>query len=161
MSSRLLAGLALLLAGCAGPAVAPPQLGEVDAHFWQGRDDQVIEIRALDRLALQAAALVLPDGRRIEAYAIETEANPPAGSLGGLTAAGIPPSGSLNPGTAGAMPGGIEDRTTLIGTIASSALIRVPDMIAYRQVFEQARIEVRLGDAQDHDLRTLKAPAPI
>jgi hypothetical protein len=134
--------LALGLAACSAPPVLPsdtPSYGEIVARFDVARDDQVITIRALDRRAVTAAALVMPDGRRIAAYSIDTQANP-----------------TSQPFTA--MPGNTTD--TLIGQIASAALIRVEFPSDYAVDWQKARLEVTLGQGADTETRSIPAPAP-
>jgi len=51
-------------------------------------------------------------------------------------------------------------KTVLIGQIASVALIRVPELDVYREVWPQAKIEVHMGFAPDDRVETLAAPKP-
>ena len=150
--------LAFLLAGCnTGPVPDAPVYGEVTVHFWQAHDDQVIEIKSLDRQALTSAELVLPGGTRVPAYSIDTEANPSTRDLDAFNASAAPPTGSVLLPTGGSIASVTQDHTTMVGAIASAALIRVPEMVPYRAAWLQARIEVTLGET---DRRVLPAPKP-
>jgi hypothetical protein len=133
------------LAGCTAPPVSPdaaPRFGEVKARFVTGRDVDVIEVRALETVALRHVTLVMADGTRVPSDDIEAETSP---SLPGpvLTGTGMP-----------------ETTTTLVGQIASVALLRLPDPPAYRLGWKTASIEVVLGDGSDRIQERLAAPAP-
>jgi hypothetical protein len=53
-----------------------------------------------------------------------------------------------------------QNTTTLIGQIASTALIRVPDLATYRDSWSGAKIEAHMGFAPDDRLEILQAPQP-
>jgi hypothetical protein len=164
-SAALLVLLGVLLDGCNAPPVSladVPQFGEVKTLFLVGQDVQVINVRALDRLAITAADLVLPDGTRVPAYSIDSRRNPTisrwaqgdrafAGSSDVIGVGGI----SLPPNA-----GAPEESTVFLGQIASAALIRVPELAAYRLVWQQAKVEVRLGLGEDRRVEKLSAPPP-
>jgi hypothetical protein len=159
----LLAALGLALAGCAAPPERRsdvPDYGEVKVLFDLGQDVQVINVRALDRLPITSAVLVLPDGDRIAAYSLDQVSNPSFSNhvtLGG-------PSGDVAPVGIGAPmmagPGVQGQKTRLIGQIASVGLIRVPDLQAYGQEWQSAKVEVHLGYAPDDRVEVLPAPNP-
>lgn len=139
--------LALLLglSGCTAPPVSPntaPRFGEVKARFVTGRDVDVIEVRALETVALRHVTLVMADGTRVPTDDIEAESSP---DLPGpiLTGIGMP-----------------QSTTTLVGQIASVALLRLPDPPAYRLGWKSASIEVVLGDGPGRIEERLAAPAP-
>ena len=77
--AMVMVGLGLALAACAAPPVRRadlPDFGEVKASFALGQDIQVINVRALDRLPITSAVLVLPDGDRVTAYSIDEQKDP-------------------------------------------------------------------------------------
>jgi hypothetical protein len=139
-SERLALLAAVMLAGCSAPPVTDaPQFGAITARFVTARDDQVIEIRTLDRFAISVAALVMPDGSRTPSYAIDTVADPSP-----------PPDSPIGP----------SEKVTLIGQIASSALIRVTYPADYAAHWRQTRIELTLGHGDDATNRVIDAPPP-
>ena len=160
--AALLLAVGLVLAACGAPPVRPadvPNYGEVKVLFAVGQDEQVIHVRALDRLAIAGATLILPDGDRIPAYSIEQLKNPSfsdRSSLGAPTSDVTAVGGSV-PLLTG--PGVAQTTTTFIGQIASVALIRVPDLRLYRQIWQDAKVEVQLG-VDPSDRRTELLPAP-
>jgi hypothetical protein len=159
----LLLALGLGLAACSAPPERRsdvPDYGEVKVLFALGQDVQVINIRALDRLPLTAAVLVLPSGERVPAYSIEQVNNPSFTNnvtLGGQSN-DIAAIGAGAPMLAG--PGMPEHTTKLIGQIASVGLIRVPDLASYRQEWQAAKIEIHLGLTPDARVEVLPAPQP-
>jgi hypothetical protein len=155
--------LVLGLAGCAAPPERRsdvPDFGEVKALFALGQDVQVINVRALDRLPISAAVLVLPGGDRIPAYSIDQQKNP---SLSDHTRLGAPAGDAFGIGAGVPLlagPGMPESTTVLIGQIASTALIRVPDMGEYREAWPQAKIEIHMGFPPEERVEFLPAPQP-
>jgi hypothetical protein len=145
MRPILLAAL-LGLAACAAPPVSSstaPRFGEVKARFVTGQDVDVIEVRALGTSAIRSATLVMPDGTRVPAEQIDSEASPSLPERAGLVT-GMPSS-----------------NVTLVGQIASVALVRLPDPPAYRATWKAAAIEVVLGDGADRTQQRLEAPPPL
>ncbi|MDB5361549.1 MAG: hypothetical protein JWO51_2846 [Rhodospirillales bacterium] len=135
----------LALAGCAAPPVSSdtaPRFGEVKARFVTGRDIDVIEVRALETSAIRSAVLVLPDGTRVPAEQIDADASP---NLPDQFAPAV---------------GRASSSTTLVGQIASVALVRLPDPPAYRLGWKSAVIEVVLGDGPGRIRQSLPAPPP-
>lgn len=143
---RRIALAALLgLAACTAPPVPAdlaPRFGEVKARFVTGQDINVIEVRALETSAIRAATLIMPDGTKVPAEQIDAEGSPnlPTGPTTGI---GL---GSTS--------------ATLVGQVASAALIRLPDPPAYRQAWKSAHIEVTLGDDAGRYTERLAAPPP-
>jgi len=135
--------LLLLMAACAAPPVPAdlaPRFGEVKAHFIKGQDVNVIEVRALDAVAIRGAVLIMPGGARVPAEQINADRSPslPQGPINGI---------GLN-----------TTDTTLVGQVASAALIRLPDPPAYREQWKQAVIDVTLGDGPSRRTERLAAP---
>ncbi|HEV2677565.1 MAG TPA: hypothetical protein VGV37_23750 [Aliidongia sp.] len=124
------------------PADLAPRFGEVKAHFVTGRDIDVIEVRALETSAIRAATLVMPDGSRVAAEQIDAEGSP---RLPGAPTSGI---------------GLSTTNTTLVGQIASAALIRLPEPPAYRRGWQGGVIEVTLGDGAGWIVERVAAPPP-
>jgi hypothetical protein len=162
----VLLGIALSapLAGCSAPPVTPsdyPNFGEVKASFAAGQDVQAITIRALDRLPLTAAVLVLPTGDRIIADSLDQLRDPKLSNQMGLGAPSgdVLAVGGFMPRLTG--PGQPEATTQFIGQIASVALIHIPDLAAYKEQYPAAKIEIRLGFAPDERVETLPAPQPL
>jgi hypothetical protein len=161
--AMVMVGLGLALAACAAPPVRRadlPDFGEVKASFALGQDIQVINVRALDRLPITSAVLVLPDGDRVTAYSIDEQKDP---SYSNQISLGTPMSdvtavGGPVPMLAG--PGMPAITTKLIGQIASVGLIRVPDLGAYKELWPQSKILVHMGFAPDDRVETLAAPQP-
>ncbi|MEI9982270.1 MAG: hypothetical protein WDN69_03060 [Aliidongia sp.] len=159
----ILLALGLALAACSAPPVRQadvPNYGEIKVLFDLGQDVQVINVRALDRLPITAATLVLATGERVPAYSIDQIANP---TFTNTITLGAPQSdiasiGGGPPALAGS--GRPENKTTLIGQIASVGLIRVPDLPSYRQDWQSAKIEVHMGLAPDDRVEILAAPQP-
>ena len=112
------------------------------ARFVTGRDVDVIEVRALESRAIRSAVLAMPDGTRVPAEQIDAEASP---SL----PASLPPT-----------VGYASSSTTLVGQIASVALVRLTDAQAYRVGWKGASVEVVLGDGADRIEQRLPAPPP-
>jgi len=147
MRARPILLLAVLagLAGCMAPPVSSstaPRFGEVKARFVSGQDVDVIEVRALETSAIRSATLVLADGTRVPAEQIDADASP---TLPDLFAPAV---------------GRASSSTTLVGQIASVALVRLSDAQAYRLGWKDAAIEVVLGDGAGRITERLAAPPP-
>ncbi len=161
----------MLLAGCSIGAGVPlsaddvAEYGEIKVRFIKGRDEQVLVVRALDRLSIRQASLVAANGTRTLAYSIETEANPRRGNYANFNAAQGDNAGApgIAPGQGAAfLPGGYGRVTeSFIGQTASVALIRIEDQDQYRRDYDKVRIEVELGGKDDRRVEILKAPAPL
>ena len=153
----------LVLAGCAAPperASDVPEFGQVKVLFALGQDVQVINVRALDRLPITGATLILPSGERVPAYSIDQVNNPSFTNqmtLGGPQNA-VFPIGAAPPTLAG--PSVVPRKTVMIGQIASVGLIRVPDLAVYREVWQQSKVEVHMGTAPDDRVEVHPAPQP-
>ncbi len=158
--------LALALAGCSAisapiTAASPdraPEFGQVVARFVSGQDIEVIEVRSLDNVAVRSAELVLPEGKPLPAYSIDTVPNPTVQGMAGmpnLDIAGY--AGRAN----SSLPGTPQSSTTFVGQIASVALIRLDEPRAYRQVWQNSTIQVGLGDGPGARMVTLPAPKPL
>jgi hypothetical protein len=145
---RALAIAALLLPGaCAGAAdenaLAP---GTITARFVAGGLANVIVVNTVDRLPLRRAVLISPDGERVPAYSIDVDPHPAVAQIPGeatlLAAPGAP------------------RQSAWINTMASTALIRLPDPVLYAKNWRSSRIELKLGDpGGDESEVTLAAPA--
>ena len=168
---RTLWTILLLLAACTGSGGEtsdgglPP--GTIVARFAPGGDVSVIEIVANETSALRQAELVAPTGQVIPAYSIDTVRSPqretfqPSPSMG--VGVGIGSSGRVGTGVGLSFPiGGLGTQTTTaVGQIASTALLRIPDPVFYRQTWRDWKLRLRFGDPPS-DVRfvNLDAPAP-
>jgi hypothetical protein len=135
----------LLLAGCGGVEENGLTPGTLAARFVPGGLADVIVVTSVDRLPLRAAALVTPDGERVPAYSIDVDPHPATARVPGeatlLSAPGAP------------------RQSAWINTMASTALIRLPDPVQYAKNWRRARIELRLGDPGSGEREvTLAAP---
>jgi hypothetical protein len=166
MMPRSLAIAAVLLLGLAGcsappvPADLAPEFGEVKARFVTGRDVDVIEIRALDAQPIRMATLVMPDGSQVPAEEIQTTTNPSQTNLATRDPAISTGAGFAAPTGPFFGPGVERSTTTLVGQIASVALIRLPEASAYRKAWQAASIEVAMGDGAARRTERLTAPPP-
>jgi hypothetical protein len=138
--------LLLLFAGC-GEGTLPPSgpLARVGASF--GALDDVIVVTAVDRLPLRSAELVDPDGERTPAYSLDVSSSP-----------------MVEPSTAERamrQTPGMPYQVTNMNAMIATALIRLPDPTRYAKVWQQCRIELKIGDpgAGEQDV-TLAAPQP-
>ena len=155
--------LALLaLAACSGDrddGISSP----VAARFIPGgADAPQIEIEVTDRQAVETAELVAPDGAVTSAHQINRDriveggrggASPSvgvgvfggsSGDIGTSIGIGIPIFGGYDPGDP---------------AIDSRAVIRVPDLAAYRAGWQQYRVRLRFGAAPENE-RVMEIPAP-
>jgi hypothetical protein len=167
LGSAITLSLGLILAGCSAPPVSTadyPNFGEVKVLFVNGRDNHVITVRALDRLAITEAVLIWPDGTSEPAESIDTQQNPTVAGYGqGDRAFDTVQGQSAEIGGSILMPpssAGLHSTTTLLGQVASVAMIRLPELAVYRQFWQGAKIVVRLGFDNDTRTETLAAPPP-
>jgi len=145
---RAVAALLLLLAGCGGADESGPTLETIAARFVRGGLADVIVLTSLDRLPLREATLVMPDGERVPAYSIDVDPHP--------ATAQVPGEATLlsTPGT--------PRQSAWINTMASTALIRLPDPVQYAKNWRRSRIELRLGDpgSGERDVTLAAPPSP-
>ncbi|HEV2546111.1 MAG TPA: hypothetical protein VGU20_02125 [Stellaceae bacterium] len=143
---RVLAMAALLLlAACGGGDESELTPETIVARFVPGGLADVIVVTSVDRLPLRAATLVAPDGERVPAYSIDVDPHP--------ATARVPGEATLlsTPGT--------PRQSAWINTMASTALIRLPDPVQYAKNWRSSRIELRLGDPGSGErAATLAAP---
>jgi hypothetical protein len=129
----LLLVVLLLVGGCGGrrgagvPANIPPQ--SLTASFKPGGLADVIVVHAVDWRPLRSAVLVAPDGVRIPPYSLDVTPSPiDRGSLMQQIAPGA------------------QRPVAQTGIMDSTALIRLPDPLAYAKEWRRWRIAVVLGD---------------
>ena len=137
----------ILLGGCAGAAdenaLTP---GTISARFIAGGLANVVVVNTVDRLPLREAVLVSPGGERVPAYSIDVDPRPAVAQVPGEA-------------TLLATPG-MPRRSAWINTMASTALIQLPDPAQYAKDWRNARIELRFGDPGGEEGEvTLAAPA--
>jgi hypothetical protein len=135
----------LLLAQCGGSDESGLAPGTITARFVPGGLADVIVVTSVDRLPLRAAALVTPDGERVAAYSIDVDPHPATERVPGEATL------LATPGT--------PRQSAWVNTMASVALIRLPDPVQYAKIWRRSRIELRLGDpASGEREETLAAP---
>src|SRR5215471_3453528 len=142
---RALAIAVLLLVGCDGGEERELAPGTIAARFVRGGLADVIVVTSIDRLPLRAATLVTPDGERVPAYSIDVDPHP--------ATAQVPGEATLlsTPGT--------PRQSAWISTMASTALIRLPDPVQYAKNWRRSHIELRLADPGSGEREeTLAAP---
>jgi hypothetical protein len=162
----LLAVLLLALGACAGDGARQArgnadELGPVTADFTASPD--TIEVRVRDRQPVDRVELAGPAGEIVIAWRLERErvaagaAPSPKFGLG----VGIFGGSSTRVGTSvgiGFPLGGVENAPDEPYVI-SIALVRLPDLAAYRATWRQWSVRIRLGDA-DSNYRFMQIPAP-
>jgi hypothetical protein len=159
MMRRWLPGVVLILAGCTMSGNPPPPPGTAQA-FFTGPD--TIQVTASDYSPARAVTLVNPSGE-VAAVSIDTT------SSSGYAAA---PSGSslsfgLGAGGGGSF-GGIGLGFPLVGGGApaytaaaiSAALIRVPAVPPYAQIWHDSQIRIQFGDPPNVKYISIPAPPP-
>jgi hypothetical protein len=141
---------ALLLVACtSGPAPEPVDAyPPLTARIVIRADDQVIEIRSLGPRAIFAATLHVPGQPDTEAFSIDSQSAP--GERTNQTS-------TISQGAG--MGSVVSGSVTLVGQIASLAQIRVTHPADYAAHWQEARIEVSLGQGQDRRVEMLPAPA--
>jgi hypothetical protein len=160
----LAAALAAGLAACAeeSPAPAPPSRPSFTAGFLAGSPDTV-EVTLEDRQPIEKAELLAPDGTTLSAERISTDRTVTRQDQGGLGIGIAAEGGSSDPvhtdvgvslplfGTAQPSPAEAYD---------SRALIRIPDMAAYRAGWQHWTLRLLLGSPTGTE-RKVELPAPI
>jgi hypothetical protein len=148
MQRTLAIAALLLLAGCGGADESRLTPGTITARFVPGGLADVIVVSSIDRLPLRQAVLVTPNGERVPAYSIDVDPRP--------ATARVPGEAVLlsTPGT--------PRQSAWINTMASAALIRLPDPVQYAKNWRGSRIELRLGDpgGEERDVTLAAPPSP-
>jgi hypothetical protein len=165
MARLAIAALLLLLAACSSDNGSGATAQAPNARFAPDAAD-VVEVRITDRLPLEAAELVAPDGSSVAARDIQRDriveqrqpvrAGPAfgVGVFGGSgghfgTGAGI----GFPIGGYGYESGPGETR------VQSLARIEIPDMAAYRAGWPNWKVRLKLGTTEAGN-RTIEIPAP-
>jgi hypothetical protein len=155
----------LLIAACqdgGAPPTAP--VAQLRAGFPRGAVLDAIQIDAVDRLPLRAAALVAPDGSATPASDIDIVKNPRAGvGQRAAEAAWQDAVSASNAALALTMPNAeagaaLRSQTQLLAT-ASSATIPLPDPVAYRRDWTRYRLRLGFGTPPG-EVQTREIPAP-
>jgi hypothetical protein len=154
-----IAGLALVLAGCAAGGPPPPPPGTAQAAFTA---PDIIQVTASDYVPARAVTLVGPAGE-VPAAQIDTtrDSGYPAPASGGALGIGLG-------GGGGHAFGGIGLGFPLIGGGApayppgaiTTALIRVPAQPPYAEVWQQSQIRIQFGDPPAVKYISIPAPPP-
>ncbi len=152
----------IVLAACAGerePHITSP----VAARFADGAAGAPeIEITASDRQPMETAELIAPDGSAIPAHQIDRNKTVEE-TRGGAPSVGVGVFG----GSSGRVGTSIGIGFPLFGddeqrdaVIDSRALIRVPDMNAYRADWQHYRLRLRFGPPENERVMEIPAPRP-
>jgi len=163
----------LAMAGCDGAAAPPPgsaaptgAVAQLRASFPPRGLADTIEIDAVERLPLQSAALIAPDGSVIPAGYVNSVANP-GGAAGQWSAThpwqdAVTGNNSLAALTSPRPQAGaaLHAEGQLLATV-STADIALPDPVAYRRDWQHYRIRVTFGvPPGDVETRDIAAPEP-
>ena len=156
----------LVLAACAGERnrhiSSPVAARFADATVGAPEIAPEIEITATDRQPVETAELIAPDGTAIPAHQIDRNKTVEE-SRGGAPSVGVGVFGgsSGNVGTSIGIGfplfGDDEEREPVID---SRALIRVPDMDAYRAGWQHYRLRLRFGLPENERVMEIPAPRP-
>jgi len=156
----------LLLTACAEGGLPPLPIDQVRARFPAGGVVDVIEIDAVDRLALRKVELIAPDGQATPASYLSVNPSPSitdyqgfanapfAGSafgVGNIAAAVSPP----------ALTGGAPQQRVAFLAMVSTASIPLPDPVEYRRDWRSYCIRLSFGNSPDEvETREVAAPEP-
>ena len=159
----LAAALAAGLAACAdeGPAPAPPSRPTFTAGFLAGSPDTV-EVTLEDRQPIEKAELLAPDGTTLAAGRVSTGRTITREDQDGFGIGVTAEGGSSDP-----VHTDVGVSLPLFGTAqpspaefyASRALIRIPDMAAYRAGWQRWKLRLLLGSPTGTE-RNVELPAP-
>ncbi len=151
----------LVLAACSGDrdeGISNP----VTARFIPGgADASRIEVAVTDRQAVETAELVAPDGAVTSAHQIERDRIVAGGGPGPSVGVGVFGGSSGDIGTSIGI--GIPifgDYDTGDPAIDSRAVIRVPDLAAYRAGWQHYRVRLHLGPPENERVMEIPAPRP-
>jgi hypothetical protein len=159
---RFLCLAMLLLSACAERPKPPPAPPPLTVGFAAGMSD-VVEVTMLDRQPVEQASLIGPDGKATIAYQISRDRLAVAGDPGIAAGVGMGVFG----GSSGGVSSGFGIGFPLFGSppptpapaVQSHALIRVPDMKAYRAGWQGWKLHLRLGSPETSE-RDVEFPAP-
>lgn len=150
----------LLLAACSGDGgdITRP----VSAEFAPADTETAgaaIEVTVEDRQPVETAELVAPDGSATPAHQIDRSRIVEHGAAQPSIGVGVfgGSSGRVGGGVGIGFPMGSSGSYDRV--IDSRALIRVPDMAAYRQGWQDWKIRIRLGTTETNE-RVMEIPAP-
>jgi hypothetical protein len=155
----------VLVAACDGGAPPPAApVAQLRVGFVGSGVADTIRVDAVDRLALRAALLVVPDGTTVPASHLDVAASPSVAigqfvagdpwrsALGGAST----PAPLLTP-QAGAALAGQEQILAMV----SSAEITLPDPVSYRRDWRRYRIRLSFGTPPGElETRDIAAPPP-
>jgi len=158
----LLGGLLLLLAACGSGSGLGGTGPGASAAFAAGEED-VVEVRVVDRLPLESAELVAPDGRvhparEIERDRIVEERPRPRPGFGVGVFGGS--RGHVGTGVGIGFPIGGFDTGPGETRYESRARIPVDDMAAYRAGWPGWKVRLTVGIQEAGNIRAMEIPAP-
>ena len=159
--------LAFALTGCyssgeSGPTAARQQ--SVTGYF-SATEHGVIEIDITDPLPVKTASLVGPDGTATQAFQIDRDRQvyhgdgPARPTVGGTVTGGSSSRIGTSIGIGFPLFGGDGSGVTTTVT-ASRALIRVPDLGAYRTDWQKSKLHIELDDGVTRRVMELLPPPP-
>ncbi len=164
---------AFLMAACANNQGTASQKGAAAnpvVTSFSGSEQDTLQVQVTDREPVTKVELAAPDGRIFLAHQIDRErltrqngyAQPSmgvgvgvAGGSGGHVGTGV--------GVGFGFPfiiGGSDDNGYREPRVASTALIHVPDMTAYRAQWQQWKVRVYLGEGASQRMIEVAAPQP-
>lgn len=153
----------LALTGCSSHEPPPPAPPPLTTGFAAGLNG-VVEVTMTDPQPVEQASLIAPDGKAFAAYQISRDHLPGASQPGIAAGLGLGVfGGTYNNGVSqgfgigfpffGSAPPPAEP------VVASHALIRVPDMPAYRSAWQSWKLHLRMGTPETSE-RDVEFPAP-
>lgn len=156
----------LLLAAC-GYASAPPG-GIVESVTTEisAEDQSVIIINVSDPLPVKTARLIAPDGTATEAFAIDRDRQSYTDGGGGRPNVGVGVAGGSNGGVSTGIGIGFPLFSSGSGEASrritdSRVQIRIPDIPAYRSLWQRYAIAVDLDDGVNRRSFQMIPPAPL
>ncbi len=162
MRAVLRLALLCLLAACSSGGGSGGIAQTANASFAPGAPD-VLEVRLTDRLPLESAQLVAPDGRFFPAREIErdriVEQYPRAAPGFGVGVFGGS-SGHVGTSVGVGFPIGGYGSGPRETRVQSLARIPVGDMAGYRAGWQHWKIRLQVGTPEAGNARTMEIPAP-
>jgi hypothetical protein len=163
LAAALATPLAVGLAACAdeSPAPAPPSRPTFTVSFLAGSADTV-EVTLEDRQPMEKAELLAPDGTTLAAERVATDRTVVRQDQDGLGIGIAAEGGSSDPvhtDVGVSLPLFGTEQPSPAESYASRALIRIPDMAAYRADWQRWTLRLLLGSPTGTE-RKVELPAP-
>ena len=156
-----------VLTACADSGLSPLPTDQVQAGFPPGGVVDVIQVNAVNRLALHSAELIAPDGQATPASYLAVNPAPTATSYTEFPHQPYPGIGGVGSGniTVGPLPTtpngeAPQQRVTLLRMV-STASLPLPDPVEYRRDWRNYRIRLSFGiPPGETEIQELAAPEP-